>query len=60
MSAWEGLPLCEQYEARAAETSAMIEAWEGRAEPERIAKWTRGMKADLRKAAKLRAREVAA
>lgn len=53
---WAHLPLAEQYEARAAERTAMIERWRGIAEPERIARWERGMRSDLRKAAKLRAR----
>lgn len=57
---WQHLPLAEQYEARAAETADMIARYREIAEPERIARWERGMRADLRKAAKARAREKGA
>ncbi|MCL4414116.1 MAG: hypothetical protein M1522_05100 [Actinobacteria bacterium] len=56
---WQHLPLAEQYRARAAEAAEMIERYRGIAEPERIAKWERRMRSDLREAEKIEARSAA-
>ena len=57
-SDWKDLPLADQYEARAKETAEMIAAHEYLREstPARLARWERAMRADLRKAERLRNR----